>query len=68
MDGSVSKYKAHLTAKGYVQKEGIDYEETFALAARIETVRTFLSIASQLKLNAYQMDVKFAFLNGYLKE
>jgi hypothetical protein len=68
MDGSISKYKACLVAKGYVQQEGIDYEETFSPVARLETVRTFISIASQLKLTIYQMDVKYAFLNGYLKE
>jgi hypothetical protein len=68
MDGSISKHKAHLVAQGYVQQEGIDYDETFAPVARMETVRIFLSIASQLKLIVYQMDVKSAFLNGYLKE
>jgi len=61
-------YKACLIAKGYVQQEGIDYEEMFALVARLENIRTFLSIASQLKLAVYHMDVKSAFLNGYLKE
>jgi len=68
MDGSISKHKSHLVAQGYVQPEGIDYDETFAPVARMETVRIFLSIASQLKLTVYQMDVKSAFLNGYLKE
>ena len=68
MDGSISKHKAHLVAQGYVQQEGIDFDETFAYVARRETVRTFLSIASQLKLTVYQMDVKSTFLNGYLKE
>jgi hypothetical protein len=51
-----------------VQQEGIDYQETFSPLARMETIRTFLSIASQTKLIVYQMDVKPAFLNGYLKE
>jgi hypothetical protein len=68
IDGSILKHKARLVAKGYVQQEGIDYEETFAPVARMETVRIFLSIASQLNLTVYQMDVKSAFLNGYLKE
>ena len=51
-----------------MQQEGINYEDTFSLVARMETIITFLSITSQLKLIVYQMDVKSAFLNGYLKE
>ena len=46
MDGSISKYKAPLAAKIYVQQEDIDYEDTFAPLARIEIARTFLSIAT----------------------
>jgi hypothetical protein len=53
MDGIISKYKEHLVAKGYVQQEGIDYEETFSPVLRFETVRNFLSIASWLKLTIY---------------
>jgi hypothetical protein len=68
MDGSISKHKAHLVAQGYVQPEGIEYDETFAPVARMETIRIFFSIASQLKFIVYQMDVKSTFLNGYLKE
>ena len=68
MDGNISKHKACLVTQGYVQQEGIDYDETFAPVARMETVRIFLSIASQSKLIFYQMDVKSAFLNRYLKE
>jgi hypothetical protein len=68
MDRSISKHKAHLDAKGYVQKEGIEYEEMFSPIGRLEIVTTFISIASQLKLKVYQMDVKSSFLNRYLKE
>ena len=68
MDGNISKHKACLVAQGYVQQEGIEFDETFSPVARIETLRTFISIASHLNLAIYQMDVKYAFLNGYLKE
>lgn len=67
-DGSIQKYKALLIAKGYSQQHGIDYEDTFSLVARFETVRTFLALAAQLKWPVYQFDVKSAFLNGDLEE
>ena len=54
--------------KGYAQVEGVDYEETFAPVARLEAIRMFLAFASHKKLKVYQMDVKSAFLNGYLQE
>ena len=53
MDGSISKHKAHLVAQGYVQQQGIDYDETFSPVSRMETIRIFLSIASKLKLTVY---------------
>ena len=48
--------------------EGVDYDETFALVAHIESIRILLALACQLKFKLYQMDVKTAFLNGLLKE
>lgn len=68
VEGNVDKYKARLVVKGYKQKYGIDYEETFAPVARMETVRVVLAIAAQYKLKVHQMDVKSAFLNGVLNE
>ena len=56
--------KAHLVAQGYSQMEGVDYDETFALVARMKSIRILLD----LKFKFYQMDVKTAFLNGFLKE
>ena len=48
--------------------EGVDYDETFALVARMESIRIFLALTCHLKFKLYQMDVKIAFLNGLLKE
>eukprot|EP00253_Pinus_taeda_P018867 PITA_18867 len=67
-EGKIDRHKARFVVKGYKQQQGKDYDETFALVARIETVRTTLSIAAQHKWKIYQMDVKYAFLNGVLKE
>ena len=60
--------KAHLVAQGYSQVEGVDFDETFALIARMESIRVLLALACHLKFKLYQMDVKTAFLNGFLKE
>eukprot|EP00253_Pinus_taeda_P027099 PITA_27099 len=67
-EGKIDRHKARLVVKGYKQQQGRDYDETFAPVARMETVRTVLSIAAQHKWKIYQMDVKSAFLNGVLKE
>ncbi|GJU07392.1 retrovirus-related pol polyprotein from transposon TNT 1-94 [Tanacetum coccineum] len=66
--GIVIKNKARLVAQGYNQKEGIDYDETFAPAARIEAIRIFLAFATYMNFTVYQMDVKSVFLNVKLKE
>ena len=62
------RYKARLVAQGYSQMEGVDYDETFALVARMESIRILFALAYQLKFKLNQMDVKTAFLNGLLKE
>nr|GFC77514.1 retrovirus-related Pol polyprotein from transposon TNT 1-94 [Tanacetum cinerariifolium] len=66
--GDVLKNKAWLVAKGYRQEEGIDFEESFALVARIEAIRIFITNAISRNMTVYQMNVKTAFLNGELKE
>ncbi|GJT92130.1 retrovirus-related pol polyprotein from transposon TNT 1-94 [Tanacetum coccineum] len=66
--GDVLKNKARLVAKGYRQEEGLDFEESFALVARLEAIRIFLANAASKNMTVYQMDVKTAFLNGELKE
>ena len=60
--------KAHLIAQGYSQMEGVDYDETFTPVACMESIRIPLALACHLKFKLYQMDVKIAFLNGFLKE
>jgi hypothetical protein len=60
--------KARLVAQGFCQKEGIDYEETFAPITRLEAIRILLAFAASKGFKLYQMDVKSAFLNGYIEE
>ncbi|GJR71317.1 putative ribonuclease H-like domain-containing protein [Tanacetum coccineum] len=64
----VVKNKARLVAQGFRQEEGIDYDEVFALVARIEAIRLFLAFASYMGFTVYQMDVKNAFLYGTIEE
>nr|GEW43321.1 retrovirus-related Pol polyprotein from transposon TNT 1-94 [Tanacetum cinerariifolium] len=66
--GDVLKNKAWLVAKVYRQEEGIDFNELFALVARIEAIRIFVTNATSKNMTIYQIDVKTAFLNGKLKE
>ncbi|GJS44164.1 retrotransposon protein, putative, ty1-copia subclass [Tanacetum coccineum] len=69
MDGIVHIYKARLVAKGYTQLYGVNYEETFSpVAADIRAIRILISIAAYYDYEIWQMDVKTAFLNGYLDE
>ncbi|GJZ79752.1 retrovirus-related pol polyprotein from transposon TNT 1-94 [Tanacetum coccineum] len=67
-DQTIIRNKARLVAKGYAQEEGIDFEESFALVARLEAVRIFVAYVAHKYFPIYQMDVKTTFLNGPLKE
>jgi len=66
--GVITRNKARLVAKGYNQEEGIDYDETYAPVARLEAVRLFLAFSCIKGFKLFQMDVKSAFLNGYINE
>jgi hypothetical protein len=67
-NGIVVRNKTRLVAQGYSQIEGIDYGETFAPVARLESIRILLAYASHHNFKFQQMDVKSAFLNGLLHE
>ncbi|WVZ63268.1 hypothetical protein U9M48_012910 [Paspalum notatum var. saurae] len=67
-DGMVVRNKARLVAQGFCEKEGIDYEETFAPVARLEAIRILLAFAASKGFKLQQMDVKSAFLNGFIEE
>jgi hypothetical protein len=66
--GVVTRNKARLVAKGYSQVEGLDFDETYTLVARLESIRILLAYATYHGFKLYQMDVKGVFLNGLNKE
>ncbi|GJX18503.1 retrovirus-related pol polyprotein from transposon TNT 1-94 [Tanacetum coccineum] len=67
-NGVVTRNKARLVTQGYNQQEGIDYVETYAPVARLESIRILLDYACALDFKLYQMDVKSAFLNDFINE
>ena len=67
-DGTVECYKARLVAKGFTQTQGVDYQETFSLVAKLNTVRVLLSFAANLDWSLHQFDGKNVFLHGDLEE
>jgi len=67
-DGIVVWNKARLVAQGYTQVKGLDFSETYAPVARLEAIRILLAYACAHNIKLYEMDVKSAFLNGYINE
>ena len=61
-------FKERLVAKGFTQKEGVDYEDTFSLVAMLKSIYILLSIASHYDYQTWQMDVKTTFLNDHVEE
>ena len=57
-----------LLPRGFAKKIGIDFEETFAPVARLEAIRIFLAFAASKGFKVFQMDVKSAFLSGFIEE
>lgn len=67
-DGSIDRYKARLVIKGFKQRKGIDYNQTYSPVAKLSTIRSILSIAAMEKMHLAQFDVSTAFLYGKLEE
>jgi hypothetical protein len=68
VDGSIKKYKVRFVARGFSQKEGIEYEEYFVPVARYTSIRAILSMVVMMKWKVHYMDVNTTFLNGEIKE
>ena len=67
-DGSISRYRARLVAKGFHQQYGVDFEKTFSLVIKPPIVRIILSLAVQFNWPLRQLDVRNTFLHGFLRE
>lgn len=66
--GAVDRYKARLVARGFNQRRGFDYEDTYSPVAKLTTLRVVLAVANFGDMQLHQLDVKTAFLNGNLKQ
>jgi hypothetical protein len=67
-DDNIEKYKARFVARGFSQREGEDYDETFSPVAKYTSIRSIIAIASAMGWKLHQMDVKTTFLNGVIEE
>src|SRR5437660_5077345 len=64
LNGNIVRYKARLVAKGFTQKPGVDFDETFALVAKIESIRLLCVLAASLDWEIHVIDINSAFLNS----
>lgn len=67
-DGNIIKYKASIMVKGYVQIQGVDFDDVFAPVTRIETIRLLLALAEKVNWEVHHLDVKTTFLNKEIKD
>ncbi|KAL0281726.1 UNVERIFIED_CONTAM: Retrovirus-related Pol polyprotein from transposon TNT 1-94 [Sesamum radiatum] len=67
-NGEVTAFKARLVAKGYTRRPGVDFEETYSPVAMAKSIRILLALAAWYDYEIWQMDVKTAFLNGFVEE
>ena len=67
-DGKVETYKARLMVKGYCQRQGVGYEETFSPVAMLKFIRILLVITAHYDYEVWQIDVKTTFSNGYIED
>ena len=67
MDGNEHTFKERLVVKRYTQIQGVDYEDTFSLVAKINSIRIIMAIIAYYDYEIWKMDVKTAFLNGYIE-
>lgn len=68
VDGSIERHKARMVSEGFIQTHCLDYQETFAPEAKINSIRILLFVATNYSWPLYQLDIKNAFLNGSLEE
>jgi hypothetical protein len=68
VDDSIEKFKARFMARGFSQKEGVYYEETFSLVAMYTSIRVVISLVSFMGWQIHEMDVKTTFVNGIIEE
>jgi len=66
--GNITWYRSRLVAKGFTQTAGLDYQETFTLVARLDSLRLLLSLVATFDWEIHQIDIKSAYLNGNLEE
>ena len=64
----MERFKARLVVQGFIQKEGIDYKETFSLVSSKDSLRIIMALVAHFDLELHQMDVKTTFLNGNIDE
>jgi hypothetical protein len=66
--GKIKRFNARLVAKGFTQREGIDYTETFSFVSKKDSFRIVMALIAHYDLELHQMDAKIVFLNGELQE